>query len=572
MTGMQHFINGIEIKPVDAQNIGIKLDFLGDAKEAELNVDSIILTNDAYSEVMNHIDNGVGLFEGIPYTVKIGSITIEYGLDLSSATFSDSQVELQIKRRKSIDWFMEQARGLSFESLNAKQTITGAFNVPYIIVKDNQVELLIMLAITGFNTTVSLIQGIKDLVVVISAPTVQASTPNAGVPPSMDTGDIIALVLKIAAQAIYIAALIVALIKIIQEMVELIVPKVRNLNGNTVKSLISQGCSYLGFNFVSTMLDSEQGLSVVPVPLVAENKSIWDVLLNNQTQAFNKKYPSAMDTVSTLGALIDAIKQRNNGKLRIIGNTVYLERRDHWYNQSSGVVLATLNLQDKRENSHTYNFNECWKRAYVHYQFDQSDSHTIDKIQGIQAEYSTEPIATNNADLINIKGLYEINIPFALGYRKSKLTKVEEALEDLAKVVDDIVQFFGGSSNLVAQINARIGVMQISQQHFTVTKLMYLVGGKQPTNFVDLIGCTALWNKYHAINQVKENFKRIEESDIPFSETQLEQLLLNNVVFDTDGNQLEILNFEYINDAAKASIECTYASDKASNLKTVKIL
>lgn len=82
-----------------------------------------------------------------------------------------------------------------------------------------------MLSISTYTMTRELISAIRDLVVVISAPTVQASTPNAGVPPSMPTGAIIALVLKIAAQAIYTTAVALALTSNVLKLIELFVPK-----------------------------------------------------------------------------------------------------------------------------------------------------------------------------------------------------------------------------------------------------------------------------------------------------------------------------------------------------------
>ena len=79
----QHFINGTEIYPVNANEIGFKFEFRGDAEEAELNVDSIVLANEGKAIVTDWIDNGQGVFEGIPHTVIVGTVVLEYYIDIT---------------------------------------------------------------------------------------------------------------------------------------------------------------------------------------------------------------------------------------------------------------------------------------------------------------------------------------------------------------------------------------------------------------------------------------------------------------------------------------------------------
>lgn len=567
---MKFFIGGVEIRPKNASQIGIKLDFTGDAQDAELTTDSLILTNEAYKIVKASIAE-MGLFEGVLLTVTIGTLSLEYFIDLTqNKPFKDTYMECGIRKRHATDWFMQRANGLSFTSLNKQTPITGSFDVPYIIVKDNQAELLLMLSLSTYTMTRELISTIRDIVDTTSS-AIQAATPNVGVPPSMDTGDIIAMALKIAGQIIMIAALTIALVANIKQMIELIVPKIRYFKASKVKSLIAQGCAHFGYQFSSTLLDAVGGLTLLPVPMVDTNKSIWNVLLQIETSYYNRHFPSAMDTVPTLGQLIEEAKKWCNGKIRVIGNTVHLERRDYWYNLSSQSVINTLNIQSDRENSNTYNFDEAWKRYLLRYQYDISDTHTMDKVQGQIVEKSTELINSNNPDIHLVTGVATVDINFVPAYRKDKLNKVEEALLEFAIQVDSLISFLGGDESFADKVTDRLGVMQISQQHFSTTKLMYTVGGKQPANYLDYIGAGAVYNNYHAINQVKENLKSISNSQIPFSESQLLALMNNNVVFDINGNQLEILTFDYISENSEANIMYSEKSDKGFNLQTVTI-
>lgn len=568
-----YLLNGIPVRPVNADDIGFKLDWTGDAREAELTTDTIELANEAKRLVLDHIDQ-FGVYEGIPFEVQIGGLNIEYYIDLTDepkiSGEGDSTIEVTIKRRKAVDWFLNQANALSFEAINVTNPITG-FDVPYLIVKDNQAELLITLAISTYSLTKALIEGIQDLTTAV-AELIQASTPNTGVPPSIDTGDIIAAAIKVTARTIYVIALTVAIIELTQQIMELLFPPIRKFRGSTVLELMRKGCEKLGFEFSSSILEGQySALTICGVPTVRATPSIFTTLFSINNGVYNENYPTARDTVSTLGGLIDAMQNVFNSQIRIVGNTVFLERRDFWVQNANTTITNTLNLQDVRENQWTYNTEETWKRYYLHYQLDYSDSHTLDKIEGSDCEYNTDPLTVQNADLVSIKGLFDINIPFALGVRKDSLTVVEQAALPFASLADAVINFFGGNSNLTALVLGRIGVMQISQQYFSTTKLLYCVGGRQPSNYLSLISANKFYTDFHAINQVKENFKRIYSAPVAFSTAQFEALLDNNYILDEQQNSLEIRTFEWFNVSKTAEITYEQLSNEGFNTKTTLI-
>ena len=80
---MRHFLNDIEISPRNREEIGVVSDFSDNPNELALNVDSVILTREAFTIVQNHIQT-IGLFEGIPYRVEMeNGIVLEYYVDLT---------------------------------------------------------------------------------------------------------------------------------------------------------------------------------------------------------------------------------------------------------------------------------------------------------------------------------------------------------------------------------------------------------------------------------------------------------------------------------------------------------
>ena len=564
----RYFINGVEIRPVNADEIGFKMDFTKGWAEAELTIDSVILANEAKQMVIDHSQT-LGFHEGIPLTVEVGGVTLEYYIDLTdNPLFSDaggSTIEVKIKRRKAINWFREQADGLSFEVIN-KHNAINTINVPYLIIKDNQLELLITMAISVYVLQKALDEGIRDLEVSLAE---FLQTINIGM--NFNLGDFLSATVKLIARLIYVAGLLIALIKLSKQILELIFPTKRYLKATKVIELMQKGCAKLGYTFSSTLLNEFSQLTILPVPLSKENNSIFTNLLTLDNGSYTKGYPTANDSVSTLGSLLNFLENWSQSNFRIIDNVVYLESDDFWASQSGVTITNTLNLQDARENQWTYNTGESWKRYYCHYQTDASDIHTLDKIEATDCEYSTEPVTTVNADLTTIKGLVDISYPFAFGIPKKELTIVEKACIPFATLADDVINFFGGDSNLQAKVKGRIGVVQISQQYYTQTKLIYTTGGKQALNFDKIIGANAIYQKFHKANQVKENFKRIYNATVPFSTSNFEALLNSNFIQDMQGNSLKISTFAFINESKSAEIQYSIESNEAFNVKTIAI-
>lgn len=564
----EHFIDGTPIRPVNADNIGFNINWVSSPHEAELTVDNLILSNNAKSLVEDFWDSS-GPFQGVPYSTAVNGFSLEYYIDFEEVQWFDSTVEVKIKRRKALDQFMQDANGLSFELLNTRlpNGIQNMINIPYVIIKDNQVELLIALSIATYNLTKALIEGIRDVQEAL-AEVAETLPPVPG-----NAGAIIAAAIRAAARIVYVIALIVALINIVNQILNILFPPIRYFKASYFNELLRQGCEELGYQFDSELFYQQFGrITYLPVPLQPQNQSIFLQLLGLQQQSYTKGYPTANDSTPSLGVFIDALLSWFNAKIRVNNNVVRIERRDWWQNQAQVTIDNQLSVQDRREQSWTYNFDEWWKRYFMHYQTDFSDIHTLDNLTGVSCEYSTEPINVVNADLVNIKGLVEISIPFALGSRKSSLTFVENTALVLAQVADSLINTFGGNSNLAALIQGRIGVLQISSQYFNVSKVLWaLPNGRQPANYLDKIGANAIYQANHTINQVAENMKRIYESPIPFSPQKFINLLDNNYVFDQNQEELELLDFNWINENREANIQYAIPSDEAINIQTIKI-
>ena len=114
--------------------------------------------------------------------------------------------------------------------------------------------------------------------------------------------------------------------------------------------------------------------------------------------------------------------------------------------------------------------------------------------------------------------------------------------------------------------------MQVSQKQFSQTKLLYLTGSKQPTNYFDFIGAKKVF-EYHESNNVKENFKRVYTSTIPLSGYQFNDIINggNTVQDEVTDEVLEIISIDWINEDVKAEINYTVNSNEGFNTKTLEI-
>ena len=116
-----HFINGEPIRPENANEIGFKIDWTGDPEEAELTVDRLILSGRAKSLVKASYDQ-YGITRDIPYTIQVGTITLEYLIKVQEdpllSDIGDSRIEVNIIRSRGVAWFKPRANNLSFLAIN----------------------------------------------------------------------------------------------------------------------------------------------------------------------------------------------------------------------------------------------------------------------------------------------------------------------------------------------------------------------------------------------------------------------------------------------------------------------
>jgi len=558
---MKHFLNGIEISPRNREEIGVICDFTGNPDILSVNTDTLVLPREANQLVKQHIQTS-GLFVGIPYQIQLdGGINLDYYIDLcdpgSKPVVREHEIEVKIKRSKGVDDFRSKADGTSFD-LIVQQKGLNYFDVkrlPYFVVKDNVTEQSLTLSLSLFVMTKEIISAANELAKAYA----NLLNPSPG-------GLAVAAANFILA-VIYFAAILAAAIAYLIQLMKLLFPVKKYLYGCYYKELILKACKFIGYDLQSSIFDTDSGWFVLPVPINRSNPdSIFEKIFGDLGNDFNTGIPTASDSVGLVGQFFDECEKQFNGRFFVIGKDVHFQRRDWLVNTANLVMQPALNLQADRDEALTYNTEDAWRRYYIHYSIDFSDLNTVEGInyQYSDAEYSTEnAVAGANVDLVTIKGLNDVPIGLSMGFNKDRLNLIELIGRALAQEWDDLtnVLTFGNGTNYAAQIGSRVDALKLSQQYFSTTKSLYVYN--RPNNEV-LINqnydqnnsATALWLKYHYINQIQLNqFEVIENARTRISAQDFVNLQSNNYAF-IENQICEILKMTWIDE--KSYCEITY--------------
>lgn len=552
MSKVTHLINGQNLGlPRNAENLEITFDWLEEKQEGNMNTNSLEFTGDAFHYILEHLNSGmnggVGIFEGIPYKIQVGPVgnpTFEFDgyLDgIDDANFiGDEEIVASIKKRLGDDWLNDVADGFSFAYLYEIGEITNSDfkRVPYVInyVPDNMQTVILGMSL--YMMVKELIENAKELGELISLG-INAATPvigvsagvGAGVVTAWDLGDWVDYAIKVALKLIYIIAITIAIINLFKSIVENFFPKKRYYLGMTILDLFKKGCEHLGLVLQSDLLNSPDLIDVVYLPKKDRKGG------TNGEHGF----PTNTDPIYLFGDLIRVFKKTLHADYKITGNVFRFERSDFW-EQTSGYILPNVfSDQTRLLNSLIRNTKEFSANYNIVFEIDRMDMNTLDDVTGLTYQVITKPVTVNDQKLVLMKGLTQIQIPFALAKRKDGFTPLESFAKDVFRVVDGLTGIFGGGTNFANQVENRIGAMLLSDHFISVPKLVKMNGGQLATDQRGKLGAKAFWDKYHhitsfvTINGRHNQWLRYPPTRIPISDAELLSIFENNFVNTHDG-------------------------------------
>jgi hypothetical protein len=553
------------IKPRNSQDLGFVKDFEDMESEVALDTNTIVLVNSDRKRVLKWINEEMGRFENAPAEITSNSgFKYPYYLNFSGIKGSDYECTVGIESRKGMTHFFDRAKGTTFELLRTKGFLPDSLmvEVPYVEVPDQLVLQAFVTGLTIAGLTIQLISWFKAV----------ADLAAAGLD-VVGTGILTAIAQAIAF-IIWVGLIVLAILQAAINGRELVFPEIRFLKSISDYNLLNAGCAYLGYELQSTFLESIKHIHTLPVPESQPDGSIFKYLPNNRQQYFNRGYPTALDSTPDLWSLFLHYIEGYNQKILVNEGIVRLESESTLLDIADVKVKRTWTNQDQRANEWEYNDEDVFGRKYIHWQIDFSDSHSPDNAEGIKAEYITEPINVLNPDLFNCTNLKEIVLDFAWMARKNSLTKFEELVKGLLEVCDAVVSAFGGSSNLAAGVDDRIGIGMISSQYFGKTKKLSLLmdgSGKQRPSFADDLSADNIYVTYHQQNQVREYCQKKFEMTVPFTDRNFNKLLLNYFVILDDGQKAKVRFVNWKDEQHKAILKLSVPDNSGFNVKTTKL-
>jgi hypothetical protein len=202
------------------------------------------------------------------------------------------------------------------------------------------------------------------------------------------------------------------------------------------------------------------------------------------------------------------------------------------------------------------NINEIKESRFISFQDDISDAYTVSNWKGTSFVITTLPITQNIPKNNLIKGLEETRFPVALGNRKEELSILEEALNTFFEAANFALNALG-ASNVTNTIQARKGMLIISQPFFNVPKVLNMQGNRLAQNSRDGLSARYLWEKYLNYDSFTEdNFNRqrkvFEGIEIPFSYSDYKKVKQNSYFITSNAKRGKFTSLEWIIEADRA--------------------
>jgi len=529
-------VNGNKIQVEDVRELELMTNFDDVITGFEFDFDSLVIPKQFTTVIDEWITNGGGVSCGIPSLVDIDGYNIDSYIDLmDNFVKRTNSYECKLKKRKGFDNFYEYAQGVTFEWLRSQGVLFDSSKVKYLIVPENQTEQALTLYLSLFIISVQIAETVKNLADITSEGIAITQVDPVGA-----SSQAISVGARIVANAVYLLAMVGFAIELLQRLKETIFPKIRELYAPTFKELITKAVEFKGYKLESTLLDSFSDLSVIPVPVIKGNESIFKFIENARNRIYNYPYPTSQDNCGTLWQLVNNFLTIFDAEIRVNNGVIKIETESYFINQASLNLTEAFNLQQSKELESTLNTTEMNLRYLLQYNVDYADVHTLNDLNNTFAEYGDKNDYQISQDLNLLKGLYNKNFGFSLASIKEDLTIVE----DLALLVLGTLDVLIGttSSNLIKN---RKGIMQVSNQYFTNTKI-YRNGlnGKVSTKYNEIYPSN-LWVNYHEKKRSSQNGWELF-NDMPCVIT-LEKalsLLDNNYCF-VGNNVVKVLSFNF---------------------------
>tara|TARA_R110001592_G_scaffold13889_2_gene63190 strand:- start:574 stop:2352 length:1779 start_codon:yes stop_codon:yes gene_type:complete len=554
--------------PIEWEDISIEADFESNAIQPTIDIEAFTFVNKEAQSIRDWIDSG-RIFEGIPFKIDAynintaknsfdGYINCADGVEL----FEDKTLKAKITQARGLTNLREKMQGTTMSYLEAIGVFTQSdyTKVKYVVEKsDNTLEVLIN-TVVGYMLIVQLQQQIKELADNVGK-FADATTPIpvVGVPPgvAINVGGLVYAALCLVIQIAYTIFVLAATINLGIKMFETFLPIPRTHRTLKLRTALENISGYLGYTF-SSPIELLDKLVYLPSNLETDDVNLLTGLIRIP-KGTRSGVPNERDFGFTALEMFELCERMFNAQIKINGNILeFRSRNDPYWEQASTSQMPNFLRQSKR-----YNTDELIFSRLLRFQTDEiADECTINNFKGTNYEIITNDRTIANQEAKFITKHETIDFPVCLGNRKNELNPLENALAIFGGIIDSIINFFGGNSNLSGKITSRIGVLKVGTNNTTKPKLLYVNGTKLPFNHRELFSAKVLYNLYineksFVLNNYGGQKALYSLEGLPFGFEDFLNTIENSNFVDSDNNRAKFrtLNWLLAGDTASGEIE-----------------
>jgi hypothetical protein len=487
--------NKIVDAPIEWEDITFKADFDDGAIQPSIDIDSFNFAPEEAQIIRKWISDG-RIFEGLPFKVDTYNATSSINnfkgyINCSDNVeiFDDRTISAKIQKADGMDSLNDRLSGTTLSYLES----VGVFKdsdytrVKYVVEKSNNGMEILMSSVVLFIMVKELQNQIRQTAKDISNGIAHVSGGISGT----IAGAVFAVAVAII-QIVYTAVLIAAIIQLALKLFDILLPIVRTHKTLNLRTALSKISSHLGYNLVSPITELDR-LHYLPSNNQTDEINLTTGLINFP-KGTSKGIPNEQDFGFTASEFFDLCKRMFNAKVKIIGNELHLRsENDPFWKQTATYKMPDVLLPVKRYNTDEFIFSRLIK-----FETDEiADEWTLNNFKGTNYEIITDDVSITNNEAKYLRNHETISFPVALGNRKDKLNGLENILAELAGVIDGLVNFFGGNSNLKSKIKNKVGMLKVGTNNTTKPKILYLnSSNKLPSNHRRLFSAKVLYDKY----------------------------------------------------------------------------
>ena len=573
-------INGKELLfPSELYDLSIKAEFGTEGTQANILIETFTLRGNARTEVLSIINaglnGGVGIFEGVPlsieaFNIDTGVSIFDGYLDLADGYIdndADNSLTVTLKKADGLNNLNDRLDGVTFGNLVDKGIISDSdyTSVEYVAEKPFNIIESLTNAIIVYLLFKELAELLERQIDTTATAGGIAGAGITGVPSSG-----VFTVIKTIADIAYAITVVALIARLSRQLLNSFLPPKRTHKTLNLFTALSKIAQELGYTFESEQEDFLKRLYYLPSNQNFDESTVEGFV--GVAKGTSAGIPNPSDYGYNCGEMVELARQLILGNKSVIGDVFNLS----WQGSDYFERQADFRLFDALNKNASFNTDEANRSRLIQFQTDIRDIWTVKQFKGTNYQVLTEPITTNNDKFITLLGAEQISIPVALGNRKDGLNALERTIESILSVFDTIINALGGAfgidSDFSGIVSSKIGLLKVSDNNHTIPKLLYLEGGKIPSNHRDFLSAKAIYNNYYfwksfVSNSEKAQKKLFNGVEVPFGLSDFIKVVENAYIYNSNGKSSKLVDLEWKTGKDKATVSYFERGAYTRNLK-----